>query len=79
MTDFLAMGGYGAYVWTAFGFAIAVMVGLLWQSWWLARKRQAELDALKEVLRGRRRRPTRPLVARREDETAEGRVGEASS
>ena len=33
MSDFFAMGGYGAYVWPAFGFAAAVLLGLLWQTW----------------------------------------------
>ena len=27
MTDFLAMGAYGVYVWTAFGVTAAVIVG----------------------------------------------------
>ena len=29
MTDFFAMGGYGAYVWPAFGFAAAVLTGTI--------------------------------------------------
>jgi heme exporter protein D len=76
MTSFFAMGGYGAYVWAAYGFAILVMLGLLWQSLRLARKRQAELEALKETMRGRRRRAPRPLVARRE--TPDTPIGETS-
>ena len=59
------MGGYGAYVSAAFGFTIAVLGGLLWQSWRFARKRNAELAALREQIADRPRRPARPLVARR--------------
>lgn len=29
MGDFLAMGGYGAYVWPAYGIAIAAVGGLI--------------------------------------------------
>jgi heme exporter protein D len=64
--EFLAMGGYAAYVWAAFGFAALVLVALLLQSWQAARRRQAELEQLRHVVRPRRApgpqtlRPTRP-------------------
>ena len=51
MSDFFAMGGYGAYVWPAFGFAAAVLLGLLWQSWRAARSREAELEQLRRLAR----------------------------
>ena len=60
------MGGYGPYVWAAFGFAALVLVALLLQSWRAARRRQAELDQLRHMVRPRRApapqalRPTRP-------------------
>lgn len=62
------MGGYAAYVWSAFGFALLVMVGLLLQSWRSALYRERELEELRAALRpGRERRPAaKPLVARRE-------------
>jgi heme exporter protein CcmD len=63
--DLLAMGGYGAYVWAAYGFTILVLGGLLWQSRRAARKRTAQLaDLRKNIARADERRP-RPLVARR--------------
>ena len=70
VAEYLAMGGYAAYVWSAFGFTLLVMVGLLAQSWLAARRRERELDELRAALRSSRgeRRPAtaRPLVARRE-------------
>jgi heme exporter protein D len=55
MTEFLAMGGYAAYVWTAYGAAVVVLVGLTVAT--LARRRSSRrnLEAL-EQLNGRRRR-----------------------
>ncbi|MFP4126881.1 MAG: heme exporter protein CcmD [Alphaproteobacteria bacterium] len=44
MADFWAMGGYAPYVWSAFGFSIAALVGLFIASWIGARKRAAELE-----------------------------------
>jgi heme exporter protein D len=31
ITEFLAMGGHGAYVWSAYGIALVVLVGLVAQ------------------------------------------------
>jgi heme exporter protein D len=55
MTEFFAMGGYAAYVWTAYGAAVVVLVGLTVAT--LARRRisRRDLEAL-ERLRGRGRR-----------------------
>ena len=55
MTEFLAMGGYAAYVWTAYGAAVVVLVGLTMAT--LARRRSSrrDLEPL-ERLRGRGRR-----------------------
>lgn len=47
------MGGYGGYVWSAFGFALISMAGLLWLSWRAQARRSEELRALRESLRGR--------------------------
>ena len=46
------MGGYGGYVWTAFGFALVAMGGLLWQSWRAQARRDVELKTLRSTLRG---------------------------
>lgn len=67
----LAMGGYGGYVWAAFGFTLISMIGLLWQSWRAQQQRAEELAALRSTVRGAARRsgeqpddaPTRRLVA----------------
>jgi heme exporter protein D len=70
LSDFFAMGGYGAYVWPAFGFAAAVLIGLFWQSWRSAHSREAELEQLRRLARpgpaGRPRlRPVRAGAAER--------------
>jgi heme exporter protein D len=72
VAGFLAMGGYAAYVWPAFGFTVAVMAGLFAQSWRAARVAERELAELRAALRpAREPRTARPLVARRE--TSPGR------
>jgi heme exporter protein D len=55
MSEFLAMGGDAPYVWTAYGAAVVVLVGLTVAT--LARRRSSrdDLEAL-ERLRGRGRR-----------------------
>ena len=55
MTEYFAMGGYAAYVWTAYGAALAVLVGLTVAT--LARRRSSRrsLEALEQLrIRGRR-------------------------
>ena len=51
MSDFLAMGGYAAYVWSAYGLALLVLIALLVQSWRSARRREAELEQVRRVAR----------------------------
>lgn len=46
------MGGYGGYVWSAFGFALISMGGLLWQSWRAQARRSEELKNLRSTVRG---------------------------
>ena len=72
MSEFIAMGGYGAYVWSAFGFAAAAMIALLWHSWTASRKSAAELEDLRRELRPRasKARERKPLRPRRADEAA---------
>ena len=65
MREFLEMGGYAAYVWPAYGAALATMLGLLAASLASARARRRELAALEG--RGRTRRPRRPGAAAAED------------
>ena len=59
MTDFLAMGGYAAYVWSAYGIAAVVLIALLVQSWRSARRRDAELEQVRRLAR-----PARPSRAK---------------
>jgi heme exporter protein D len=56
LTEFLAMGGYAAYVWPAYGFAALVLIALLVQSWRSARRRAAELEQLHHLTRPARAR-----------------------
>lgn len=46
MSGFLAMGGYAAYVWPAYGVAGLVLGGMAAASLALLRRRRAELAAL---------------------------------
>jgi heme exporter protein CcmD len=71
MADFLAMGDYGAYVWSAFGFTFTVLAGLLLQSWRAAQAKERELMELRSTLRPAREPASRPLVARRESAPVE--------
>ncbi|MSO64571.1 MAG: heme exporter protein CcmD [Alphaproteobacteria bacterium] len=46
---FLAMGGYAAYVWPAFGLAAAVMTALVWSSLRALRGERRTLEALERT------------------------------
>jgi heme exporter protein D len=47
ITEFLAMGGHGAYVWSAYGMALLVLVGLVAQP---LRRRRAVLEAVRQAV-----------------------------
>jgi heme exporter protein D len=51
LADFLSMGGYAAYVWSAYGFAAILLIALLVQSWRSARRRDAELEQVRRFAR----------------------------
>ena len=68
MSEFLAMGGYAAYVWSAFAVTLLLMGGLFLQSRWAARRREAELAELRLQVRPQRAREVRPMRPRRETE-----------
>jgi heme exporter protein D len=58
MNEFFAMGGYGGFVWPAFGVTAAVMLGLLIASLRNLRANQRSLEQLQARNPGRRaRRP----------------------
>jgi heme exporter protein D len=76
LTDYLAMGGYAAYVWSAFAIAFALMGGLFLQSRHAARRREAELAELRRQVRPQRAREIRPMRPRREVEPAAPAIGD---
>ena len=54
LTQFLQMGGYGAFVWPAYGLALVLLAGaVLWshRTW---KHRERAFDALKRERRGTR-------------------------
>ena len=69
MIEYLAMGGYAAYVWSAFGIALALMAGLFVQSRQAARRREVELEQLR-AHGPAPARPVRPMRAVREADAA---------
>jgi heme exporter protein D len=52
--SYLAMGGYAAFVWPAYGVALIVLGGLSWQSWRRHRTSTAVVDRLQRELARRR-------------------------
>lgn len=70
MQQLLAMGGYGAYVWAAFGITAVIMAGLFWQSGRAARKEAVVFERLRELQRAQAPRRRRPLVAERPSQPA---------
>jgi len=55
MSEIFAMGGYSGFVWSAYGVAALILIGLLIVSWKDLRARQAEVAAL-EAASPRRQR-----------------------
>ena len=74
MAEFFAMGGYAAYVWSAFGFTILVLAGLWLLSWRKMRRKEAEVEALRTRLRAQRPARQPDVIRARRDGTpgAEG-------
>ena len=52
--NYLAMGGYGAFVWPAYAVALGVLGGLAWRSWRRYRASTAALEELQREPRPRR-------------------------
>ncbi len=69
MREFFWMDGYGPYVWAAYGITFLIILGLFLESWWYARRRTAELAALRERSPRRARRAARPLRPERQSPT----------
>jgi heme exporter protein D len=51
---FLAMGGYAAFVWPAYGVAVVVLGGLALFSWRRYRESTVTLDRLQQDFRSKR-------------------------
>jgi heme exporter protein D len=49
--EFLAMGGYGTYVWTSYALSLAVLVANLWLPWRRERRLRRELARSPAVTR----------------------------
>jgi heme exporter protein D len=54
VATFLEMGGYGAFVWSAYGVTALVMVGLLWTSLRSGRRERDLMDVMTAERRARR-------------------------
>ena len=48
----LALGGYGAYVWPAYGFAAIVLIGLFIAAKRRLERAERDADRMRAVLRG---------------------------
>ncbi|HLO78529.1 MAG TPA: heme exporter protein CcmD [Magnetospirillum sp.] len=56
LTSFLAMGGYGGFVWPAYALTVVVLAAVVVASIRAARAREAELEQLQKMRPGRARR-----------------------
>ena len=52
--QYLAMGGYAAFVWPAYGVALAVLGGFAWNGWRRYRASTVALDELQREFGTRR-------------------------
>jgi heme exporter protein D len=52
--NYLAMGGYAAFVWPAYSVALAVLGGYAWYSWRRYRASTEALEKLQRQIRPRR-------------------------
>ncbi len=72
MSEFLAMGGYGAYVWTAYGVTALCLLLLFVWSWFGARAREAELEQVRKLSRAERRAPSSAVMSAKVHERGAG-------
>jgi len=49
MAEFFSMGGYGGYVWSAWGISSAILGLLIWQSY--RKRKQLEQTLVKQIAR----------------------------
>ncbi len=62
MSEFLAMGGYGAYVWSAYGVTALFLALLFIWSWFGARARETELEQVRKLSRTERQAPAQAIL-----------------
>lgn len=55
IADYLAMGGYAAYVWSSYALALIILGGCAFLSWRRARVTAARLETLRAAAPHRRR------------------------
>ncbi len=63
LSEFLAMGEYGFYVWTSYGVTLLGLLLLFVWSWFGARAREAELEQVRKWSRAERKAPA-PAVSK---------------
>ena len=65
LSEFFAMGGYGFFVWLAFGVSFAVLIGLYWLGRWQSKKIKAgvltELARIERIKAARKARQNKSI------------------
>jgi heme exporter protein D len=56
LATYFSMGGYAAYVWSAYALTVIVMLGLVLTTWRGLKSRESELKTLQQLIPGRRGR-----------------------
>lgn len=79
MSDFLSMGGYGAYVWVAYGVTALALLLLFFWSWFGARARETELEQVRQLSRAGRGAPASGTLRDVEPASAGATATDASS
>ncbi|MGF1563612.1 MAG: heme exporter protein CcmD [Geminicoccaceae bacterium] len=64
MTDLWSMGGYGGYIWAAYGFTAVVLISLAIFALVQVRRGEGELSRLRQQVRARPQAPTATLTRR---------------
>ena len=59
LESFLAMGGYGAFVWPAYALSALVLAGFLWQSLRDLKRHERDLEAVEQSDQIKSRRQAR--------------------
>lgn len=79
MSEFLAMGGYGAYVWTSYGVTALFLALLFVWSLLGARARETELEQVRKLSRAERRAPARATLHEAEPSSSPNQAAPAGT